>query len=103
MTIADIKSLLVSVDPSVSHYFSISSQKDYTYWEETKRLPSISDDVHQEAWRFYVHRYTHLEDDPVADALFRALDADPRIAVAHTVDPIREEGIIHHIFECEGY
>jgi len=41
--------------------------------------------------------------DPVAIALFRILDADPRVAVIHTIDFDQDSGYIHHIYECEGY
>lgn len=103
MTLSDIKTLLASVDPDVRHYFSTEKKKAYTYWEETSRLPMLADDAHEEAWRFYVHRFTHSENDDIAVSLFAALDGDERVAVSHTVDYEPDTGYIHHIFECEGY
>lgn len=105
MTLGDIRTLLVSVDPDVRHYFSAGTDSDYTYWEETQCLPYTADDSHScvEGWRFYVHRFTRSEFDPVARRLFEALDTDPRTAVIHRVDAERETGYIHHIFECEGF
>lgn len=102
MTLSDIQALVASVDPEARHYFSTGKGQPYTYWEETSRLPLMSDDVHQEAWRFTVHRFTKAEDDAVAAALFAALDADPGVAVAHNVDYEPDSGYIHHIFSCEG-
>lgn len=103
MTLEDIRSLLVSVDPEIRHYFSEEPSRDYSYWEETRRLPFMADDLHEEGWRFYVHRFTRRENDPVAFALFAALEEDPGTTVAHQVDYEPESGYIHHIFECEGY
>ncbi|MBQ8707759.1 MAG: hypothetical protein IJ523_06720 [Succinivibrionaceae bacterium] len=103
MTLGDIRTLLVSVDPGIRHYFSTETDRDYTYWEELQRLPFVADGCHEEGWRFYVHRFTRDEFDPVARRLFETLDADPRTAVIHRVDAERETGYIHHIFECEGF
>ena len=106
MTKAEIKVLLITADPNIKHYFSMSNAEAYSYWEETRRLPFMADDVHNsadQAWRFYVHRYTRTEDDAIAQAIFNALDADPRTTVIWTTDFDNESGYIHHIFECEGY
>lgn len=103
MTLTDIRDLLVQIDPDIRHYFSTETTRDYTYWEETRQLPLTADDRHDEAWRFYVHRFTRDEFDPVAQRIMQALDADPRTTVSHTVTYERDSGYIHHIFECEGY
>lgn len=103
MTLADIKALVVSVDPQARHYFSMADGTDYTYWEELQRLPFLADDEHDAAWSFYVHRFTKSENDPVAAALFAALDTDPRTTVIHRTDYEPETGYIHHIYDCEGY
>ena len=76
---------------------------DITYWEEIQRLPFLGDDVHEEAWRFYVHRFTRDEFDPIAGRLFEILDTDPRTTVIHRTDYEPDSGYIHHIYECEGY
>ena len=103
MTLSDIRTMLVAVDPDIRHYFSTEKEKDYTYWEETQRLGLTSDNRHDEGWIFYVHRFTRDEFDPVARALFFTLDADPRTAVIHRTDYEPDSGYIHHIFECQGY
>ena len=103
MTLQDIRTLLLEADPGIQHYFCVKENEDYSYWEETQRLGLVADDTHEEGWRFYVHRFTRTEDDPVAAAIFAALDADPRVTVIHTTDFERETGYIHHVFQCEGY
>ena len=104
MTLEKIGRLLVTVDPDVRRYFSQSENRAaYTYWEETQRLSLISNDVHAEAWRFYVHRYTKIENDEVAARLFRTLDQHPAITVRYTVSVEPDTGYIHHVYECEAY
>lgn len=103
MTLEDICQLVVSVDPNARHYRSMSNDDAYTYWEETQQLPFTSDDRHDEAWRFYVHRYTKTENDLTAAALLAALDSDPRVTVIYTPDHDPDDETIHHIYQCEGY
>ena len=106
MTLSEIKALLVSADPNIKHYFSAADGDAYTFWEETQRLPFVGDDHHpvaDQAWRFYVHRFTKTEGDPVAQRLFEALDSDVRTTVRWTTDFENDTGYIHHIFECEGF
>lgn len=102
MTLDEIKAKLVAIDPDIKHYFTMSDADAYSYWEETSRLPFTADGQHQGGWRFYVHRFTRIENDPTVIALFSALDADFRIAVRWTVGFEQESGYIHHIFECEA-
>lgn len=105
MTLSEIQSTLAGIDPGIKHYFSAAGGDAYSYWEETQRLPFTADDRHDPAdaaWRFYVHRYTKTEYDPVATALFTALDESTGIAVRWTVDFEPETGYIHHILECEA-
>ena len=102
MTLQEIRTLLAGVDPEIRHYYSEGTGADYTYWEETRRLPFMADDRYaEEAWRFYVHRYTRSGTDQIANALFDALDQDPRVAVSYSIDYDPQSGYIHHIYECE--
>ena len=107
MTKDEIKALLVSADPDIKHYYSMNEGEAYSFWEETRRLPFTGDDQHDpadQAWKFYVHRFTKTENDPVAQALFDVLDSDPRTTVSWVTDnEMKETGYIHHIVECEGY
>ncbi len=106
MTRDEIKALLVTADPNIKHYFSMSNAESYSFWEESMRLPFMADDVHgssDQAWRFYVHRYTKTEGDAIAQAIFDTLDADPRTTVKWLTSYDSESGYIHHIFDCEGF
>lgn len=104
MTLSDIQALVVSVDKSAKHYDSSSESKSgYTVWREYRRLDTVSDDTHDEAWAFQIDRFTKVEGDPIAQALFEALDSDERVAFEHLVDYERDTRWIHHIFDCEGY
>ena len=106
MTLGEIQTQLAVIDPDIRHYFSAGTGEAYTYWEETRRLPLTADDTHpdaDQAWRFYVHRFTKAENDTIAANLFTALGANPGIAVMHRMAYENDTGYIHHIFECEGY
>lgn len=104
MTIGEIRSLLLTADPDIKHYFSMSNDDAYSYWEETQRLPTVADDGHsEEAWRFYVHRFTRDDCDRIAPELFYVLDTCPHVAVSWQKDFEPDTGYIHHIFTCEGY
>ena len=106
MTRDEIRALLVTADPNIKHYFSMASGDAYSYWEETQRLPFMGDDCHDaadQAWKFYVHRFTKTENDIIAQTIFDTLDADPRTAVRYSVTYENDTGYIHHIYECEGY
>ena len=103
MTLNDIQDLLITVDPDIKHYFSMSEARSYSYWEETRRLSLTANGRHEEGWHFYVHLFSKIEGDPKAASFFDTLDEDVRTTVTWTVDPMRDEGYIHLIFECEGY
>lgn len=103
MTLSEIGDVVSAVDAEARHYFTMATGRDLTYWEETRRLPLMADDVHvEEGWAFYVHRFCKSEDDEIAERLFAALSADPRIAFTYITDYEPDTGYIHHIFECEA-
>ena len=104
MTLTEIRNILVGVDPDIRHHFSTETERNYTYWEETRRLPLLADDGHLEAWAFTVHRFTRDENDPLVNLLFEALDANPAIGVTYQGGAYdTDSGYIHHIWDCEGY
>ena len=106
MTLNQIRALLVEADQDIRHYFIMSDAEAYSYWEETKPLPFVADGGHpagDRGWRFYVHRYTKTEEDPVAEAIYNKLDSSDRVAVRWTIDRNNDSEYIHHIFECEGF
>lgn len=102
MTLAEIRDLLTPIDPDIRHYFSQGDGRNYTYWEEGPRLGLTRDDRHEEAWKFYVHRFTKDERDPIAARLYEALDGNPCVAMRYEPDYEPDTGYIHHIFECEA-
>ena len=104
MTLREIQALVVSVDPSAGHYESASKGRDgYTVWREVRRLGLSCDDGHAEGWAFQIDRFSKVEGDPVAAALFDALEADDRVAFEYLVDYETDTRWIHHIYDCEGY
>lgn len=104
MTLSEIKALVLSADPTAERYESSrDGSESYTVWREVRRLAATADDVHIEGWAFQVDRFTRDEDDPVAEALFEALDGSDRVALAHIVDYERDSEYIHHIYDCEGF
>jgi len=103
MTIAEIRALLVSVDPHIGMYESEHREGEaYTKWRPLRQLETVSDDTHEEAWAFQVDRFTKDDEDAIADALFAALDHDDRIIVEYLIDYEPDTGYIHHIYDCKG-
>ena len=104
MTLDEIQALVVSADPDAGHYESAhTGSAAYTVWQEYRRIGIRADDAHgDEAWTFQIDRFTKNEHDDIADAIFAALDADPRVAFEQQVDFEPNTGYIHHIFDCEG-
>lgn len=104
MTLEDIRALVLSADPQAMRYESADDSADgYTVWHEYQRLPAMSDDSHDEGWKFQIDRFTTIEDDPVAAAIYAALDQDERVAFEYLIDYEEDTRTIHHIFDCEGY
>lgn len=105
MTVREIRNMIIKADPDAQHYWSSQRTPRYTVWREYDMLPLVADDLHQEAWKFQIDRYTDIEFDPVAEAIRAALDAAPDVAYHYAVDfegTPGEGGLIHHIFDCQG-
>ena len=105
MTVRDIRNVIIKADPDAQHYWSSMKSNRYTVWREYDMLPLLADDVHHEAWKFQIDRYTDIEFDPVAEAIKAMLDSLPDVSYHYQVDfegTPNEAGVIHHIFECEG-
>lgn len=104
MTLEDIQGLVVSADSDAQHYESARrSGIGYTVWREYQHLGLMSDDGHGEGWRFQIDRFTKVENDSIAAAIYDALENDERVAFEYLVDYEPDTRIIHHIFDCEGY
>lgn len=103
MTIQEIKTLLVSVDPGVQRYeHDHTGGKPYTVWHEFGDLGLYGDGQEEGSIRFQVDRFAKDEDDLIAQALKTALRAQDDITVDYLVDNEEDTGYIHHIFSCEG-
>ena len=104
MTLNEIKTLILSADATAEHYGSSKRSGDsYTVWRELRRLAATADGRHIEGWAFQVDRFARDEEDPVAEALFEALDANDRVAVHYEADYEQDTEYIHHIYDCEGF
>lgn len=104
MTLEDIRALVVSVDPTASHYDSAHRNTDaYTVWREYQRAGLSADNKRpNKSWRFQIDRFTKTENDPIAAAMEEALESNPFIAYDYQVDFEPDSGFIHHIFDCEA-
>ena len=104
MTVSEIKTLLVSVDPNVQRYDhdGAGQAEAYTVWYELQPLDLYGDGREQGTIRFQVDRFTKTEDEPLAATLRDTLEAQDDIAVDYLVDYERDTGYIHHIYVCEA-
>lgn len=102
MTLADIKDVILAVDPDATHYFRRGGGENYTTWKETEILPDAAGNRHVEGWMFVVNRFTKSETDEIDQALFQAFEADDRIAFTKTTLHEEDTGYIHHVYDCEG-
>lgn len=104
MTLDQIKTLVISVDPTAGHYESAHQGTDaYTVWFEVQRSGMFADNRRPDkSWRFQIDRFTRDENDPIAQALEAALEAAPGVAYDYLVDYEPETRYIHHIFDCQG-
>jgi len=104
MTIEDVKSLLICVDPDVQRYDHDRAGKGdaYTVWREAGPVGLYADGREAGSLRFQVDRFTKEEDEETAAELLRALSERDDITVDYHVDYERDTGYIHHIYDCEG-
>lgn len=102
MTCTEIKTFLVSVDPTIERYESSKKGDAYTVWYELGMPNIFSDGQHEEIQRFQIDRFTKEEDDTTAAAIFTALEARDDISFDYLVDHEDDTGYIHHIFDCEA-
>lgn len=105
MTLEEVKTLIVSADPTAKHYYADTREAAYTVWREYSMLPDTADDVHVEGWRFQIDRYTTEEYDEVARRIRETLDACGAVSYQYLVDYEGTPtlgGLIHHIFDCMG-
>ena len=104
MTVSDIQSFVVAIDPNADHYESEYREgKAYTVWYEQGPIEeSVGDGEYLGGVKFTIARITKEENDAIAAALLSALDASDVIAYQYKPDYDPETGYILHIFDCEG-
>lgn len=103
MTTAEVKALLISVDPDVQRYdHDHKGSEAYTVWHEISPIGLYGDGREEGSLHFQVDRFTKVEDEEIARQLLETLEEQDDIAVDYHVDYERDTGYIHHIYDCEG-
>lgn len=104
MTTAEIKTIIVAVDPTAKRYRTSKEGEAFTVWGEYRRIMPEGAPVKDFGWAFEVDRYVRddIEDDSVAQALEAAFSENDRISFTYEVDYDKNAGYVRHIFDCEG-
>lgn len=103
MTVQDIKTMVLSVDPKAKHYFSDKKGDAFTVWGEYQRAGQGAEDRHDYGWKFEIDRYTRDEEDTVPDMIEKILIDHPGVAYTYQVYYDHTARYIVHVFDCEGY
>ena len=103
MTVQDIKTMVLSVDPKAKHYFSDKKGDAFTVWGEYQRAGQGAEDRHNYGWKFEIDRYTRDEEDTVPDMIEQILIDHPGVAYTYQVYYDHTARYIVHVFDCEGY
>lgn len=104
LSLANFKATLIAADPT-ARKFRNDSTGNYTIWTPVRIVTSSSDDgIDDKYWIVQIDRFTRLDDDPVVDAIYNALEA-ARIPFDYLIDVEPEKGesgtgYIHHIYDC---
>lgn len=103
MTRAEIKALVLSVDPEAKHFASSKKGDAFTVWGEYERADLIADDRQDYGWHFEVDRYTIDDEDEIAEAMEKALSEHPGVILrSYKIGYDAKAGYIRHVFDCEG-
>lgn len=103
MTVQDIKTMVLSVDPKAKHYFSDKKGDAFTVWGEYQRAGQGAEDRHDYGWKFEIDRYTRDEEDTVPDMIEQILIDHPGVVYTYQVYYDHTARYIVHVFDCEGY
>ena len=103
MTVQDIKTMVLSVDPKAKHYFSDKKGDAFTVWGEYQRAGQGAEDRHDYGWKFEIDRYTRDDEDTVPDKIEQMLIDHPGVAYTYQVYYDHTARYIVHVFDCEGY
>lgn len=101
----DFKSLLLTVDANISHYFGLSDGEPwqpYTVWTEYELDGLHGGDTYAEpVWRVLIERYTKTENDDVVLAMMAKLETAPGVTFQYSLRRNQELGMLYHAWDCE--
>jgi len=101
MTLNELRDLLLTVGPPVSHYHAHKQPDSYIVWAEYGRHKLIADNqTIASAVQVQVDYFTKTELDPNVEKITALLDTD-EISFSYLVDYEKDTGYIHHIWDCE--
>lgn len=99
MTLLELRDLLLTVGPPVSHYHARKQPDSYIVWAEYGANGQGADSENAEkAFRVQVDYFTRTESDPNVEAITTLLDSD-EISFNYLVDYERDTGYIHHFWD----
>lgn len=101
MTLLELRDLLLTVGPPVSHYHAHHQLDSYIVWSEYGGHNRTADNaIGEQAIRVQVDLFTRTEFDPDVEKINTLLDID-EISFDYQVDYEKDTGYIHHIWDCE--
>lgn len=101
MTLLELKDLLLTVGPPVSHYHAHHQPDSYIVWSEYGGHNRTADNsIGERALRVQVDLFTRTEFDPDVETISALLDRDD-ISCDYHADYEKETSYIHHIWDCE--
>ncbi len=93
------KNLILSVDIEATK-FEGNGKRDYTVWTPYQPSRDIADDECEEfTWRIQVDRFTKIDNDPIAKALYDKFE-EMHVPFEYELDYEPDTKYIHHIFVC---
>lgn len=101
MTLLELKNLLLTVGPPVSHYHAHHQPDSYIVWAEYGGHNRTADNsIGERALRVQIDLFTRTEFDPDVEKINTLLDRDD-ISYEYLVDHEEDTGYIHHIWDAE--
>lgn len=101
MTIDELKTLLLEIDPALKKYHYMGSEKSYTVWEPHHQETLMSDNRAEiVTTKVTINRWTNNESDTIAQEIFDALEEAnvPLDEMLTLYNP--DAGQFRHIVEC---
>ncbi len=101
MTLDELKTLLLTIDPSLTKWIWDGSSGSYTVWTPHHRSTLMSDDLPERVTiKVTIDRWTKDDNDPVPGQILRALEERyiPTDEMVSVYD--EKDGYFRHIIEC---